>query len=310
MNVLVLGGNGFIGSHVIDELRQAKHAVRVFGRDPDPWRSPLEGVRYYRGEFSDTLLMAEAIQGVEVVVHLISTTVPNTSNLNPVSDIQSNLVNTVQLLQLMQGAGVRRIVYFSSGGTVYGVPTHLPILETDPLNPICSYGVVKVAVEKYLAMFEHLYGLQPLILRPSNPYGPRQGHQGVQGVVSTFMHKIIEGERLTIWGDGTVKRDYIYIGDLARLCRVAIESGLTGIFNAGSGEGRTLDQVVAAIEAVTGRKANVQYAGSRRFDVPEIILDISKAMDAFHWRPQATFEEGLASHYAWLCRHVSPVQAP
>jgi UDP-glucose 4-epimerase len=302
VNVLVLGGNGFIGSHVIDELRDANHEVRVFGRDPDPWRPPLDGVRYYSGDFSNTLMLAEAMQGVDAVVHLISTTVPNTSNLDPVSDIQTNLVNTVQLLQLMKAAGVHRIIYFSSGGTVYGVPTLLPVPETNPLNPICSYGVVKVAIEKYLAMFEHLYGLRPLILRPSNPYGPRQGHQGVQGVVSTFMHRIVDGERLTIWGDGTVKRDYIYVGDLARLCRIVIESDQTGIFNAGSGEGQTLNEVVAAIEAVTGRIARTDHTAPRRFDVPEIVLDISKATDVFHWKPQVGFDEGLARYYAWLCQ--------
>lgn len=300
MNILVLGGNGFIGSHVVDALWAAGHSVSVFDRGPDPWRKPLDGVRYYLGDFSDRLQLAEALQGIDVVAHLISTTVPSTSNLDPIADIQSNLMNTVQLLQLMGAAGVSRILYLSSGGTVYGVPQRVPITEDSPLNPICSYGVVKVAIEKYLAMFQHLYGLSPLILRPSNPFGSRQGHLGVQGVVGTFMRKIVDGDQITIWGDGTVKRDYIDVRDLARLCLAAIESNLTGAYNVGYGEGKTINDVIAAIERVTGRSANTTYVKARRFDVPEIVLDITKAKAAFGWQPKVAFDEGLMHYYRWL----------
>lgn len=304
MKILLLGGAGFIGSHVLDELRQAGHSLRVFGRDSDPWRAPIEGVDYRLGDFSDSPLLAEALVGIDVVVHLISTTVPNTSNLDPVADIRSNLINTVQLLQLMTVTGVRRIVYFSSGGTVYGVPTQLPIVESHALNPVCSYGVVKVAIEHYLGMYRHLHGLETLILRPSNPFGPRQGHSGVQGVIATFLAKILRDEPIVIWGDGSVKRDYLYVGDLARLCRVAIESGEEGVFNVGSGEGRTIREVVAGIEAVTGKKATIQYAGGRRFDVPEIVLDITKARKTFEWQPEVAFAEGLEKHFCWMRDHL------
>ena len=300
MNVLVLGGNGFIGSHIVDALCATHHAVRIFDRSADPWRRQLDGVRYYTGDFTNSPMLAEAMQGVEVVVHLISTTVPSTSNLDPIADIQSNLVSTVQLLQLMEGAGVRRLVYLSSGGTVYGTPRRIPITEDEPLNPICSYGVVKVAIEKYLTMFEYLYGLKPLILRPSNPYGRRQGHMGVQGVVATFMHKVIAGEKITIWGDGSIRRDYVDVSDLARLCCMAIETGATGVFNVGYGTGKTINEVIEAIERVTGRKAHTEYLPARRFDVPEVVLDISKAKNAFDWQPEIDFDEGLSRYFTWL----------
>lgn len=304
MKILLLGGSGFIGSHVLDELRQGGHSLRVFGRESDPWRAPIEGVDYRVGDFSDVPLLAEALHGIDVVVHLISTTVPNTSNLDPVADIRSNLINTVQLLQLMTITGVRKIIYFSSGGTVYGVPRHLPIEETHELNPVCSYGVVKVAIEHYLGMYRHLHGLETLILRPSNPFGPRQGHSGVQGVIATFLAKILRDEPIAVWGDGSVKRDYIYVGDLARLCRLAIEAGGEGIFNVGSGEGKTISEVVAGIEAVTGKKATIEYSGARRFDVPEIVLDITKASQTFQWRPEVAFADGLEKHFCWMRDHL------
>lgn len=300
MNVLVLGGNGFIGSHIVDSMLDAGHSVRVFDRSPDPWRKSVEGVRYFFGDFEDRPLLAEALQGVDLVVHLISTTVPSTSNLDPVADIQSNLVRSVQLFQLMSAAGVRRVVYFSSGGTVYGVPSVLPIPEGAALNPICSYGVVKVAVEKYLSMFDHLYGFRSLVLRPSNPFGPRQGHVGVQGVVATFMQKILRGEAISIWGDGSVRRDYIEVTDLARMCSLAIETDATGVFNVGSGVGLSLRELVAMIEQVTGIKAVVDYQPARRFDVPEIVLDIGRAGRELGWQPQIGMLDGLHRYYDWL----------
>ncbi len=300
MKILLLGGNGFIGSHLLDELKAAGHAIRVFARDPDPWRAAVEGVEYRLGDFSDTPLLAETMQGIDVVVHLISTTVPGTSNLDPVADIRSNLINTVQLLQLMTVAGVRKIVFFSSGGTVYGLPHKLPIDEAHPVSPICSYGVVKAAIENYLGMFSHLHGLKTLILRPSNPFGPRQWHRRGQGVIATFLDRVLRDEPIVIWGDGSICRDYLYIDDLVRLCRLAIETEAEGVFNVGSGEGRTLNDIVSAMEFVTGKRARIEYAPARRFDVPEVVLDIAKARDTFGWKPEVDFMDGLERHCRWL----------
>lgn len=304
MKILVLGGNGFIGTHVLDELLAAGHEVRVFDRSPEAWRKPLPSVDYFLGDFSDIPLLAEALQGMDVVVHLISTTVPSTSNLDPIVDIQSNLVNSVRLFQLMKSANVERIVYLSSGGTVYGIPSILPVPETHPLNPICSYGIVKVAIEKYLGMFEYLYGLKPLVIRASNPFGPRQGHQGVQGVVSTFMHKILSDEKISIWGDGKIKRDYLYVTDLARMCRLAAESNLAGVVNAGLGKGLTLIDLVEMIETATGRKAGVEHVAARSYDVPEIVLDIEKAKTLLGWCPAISVRDGLSLQFDWIMRNA------
>jgi UDP-glucose 4-epimerase len=302
MRILVLGGNGFIGSHLVDELLEAGHAVNIFDRYPDAWQRADARVKYFIGDFSDSILLSEAMQGVDMVAHLISTTVPGTSNLDPIADIQDNLVRTVRMLQLMETIGIKRILYLSSGGTVYGIPQFTPIPEDHPLNPICSYGVVKVAVENYLRMYANLHHIEPVIIRPSNPYGPRQRFQKGQGAVATFMNRIMTGERIAIWGDGNIKRDYIYIQDLTRLCRMAIEQPHTGTFNAGSGVSMTLNNLLRSIEQQLGSKAEVEYQTVRKFDVPEIALDIKRAEKVYGWAPEINIEEGLARYHDWLAK--------
>ena len=300
MNVLVLGGNGFIGSHIVDELLVAGHAVRVFDRSPEAFRQPLPNVDYRVGGFDDYMLLAEALQNIDVVCHAISTTVPGTSNLDPVADIQSNLINTVRLLENMRKMGVRKIAFVSSGGTVYGNPESLPIREDHPLNPICSYGVVKVAIEKYLFMHQQLYNLKPVVIRASNPYGPRQGHRGVQGLISTFLSRAINSDVLEVWGDGSVVRDYIYISDLARLFVTALSSEVTGVFNVGSGEGHSVNEIINAVNHVTGQSACVKYEKKRSYDVLRATLDIGKAREQFGWNPEVSLASGMKLYYEWL----------
>mgnify|MGYP000929368045 FL=1 len=285
MNVLVLGGNGFIGSHLVDELLISGHSVRIFDRFPEKFRSPLPKVDYRTGLFGDAFGMAEALQDIEVVYHLISTTVPGTSNLDPVADINDNLIATVVLLDQMLKMGIKRIVYLSSGGTVYGRPHKLPIPEDHPLNPICSYGVVKVAIENYLKMYQELYGLQSTIIRPSNPFGPRQGHGGVQGVIATFIAEIFRNKPIKIWGDGSVIRDYLSIKDLVRLCVIVGDGDYSGIFNAGNGRGISVATIIELLKDVTGTLPSVSYEPSRAFDVKEVVLDISHTKAVTGWHP-------------------------
>ncbi len=300
MQVLVLGGNGFIGSHVVDTLLNDGQTVRVLDRLPEKFRLPKKNVDYRIGSFNDSFLLAESLEDIEVIYHLISTTVPSTSNMDPINDIQSNLIGTLQLLKMMTKKKVRHIVYLSSGGTVYGNPHTFPISEEHRLQPICSYGIVKNAIENYLLMYEQLYELQPIILRASNAYGPRQGHIGVQGVISTFMNKIINNKHLTVWGDGSVIRDYIYAKDLALLCRIAGSSNKTGIFNAGSGKGYSINQVINIISHITGMKPNIKYNHKRDFDIQEVVLDMKRTRKAFSWKAETSLDDGIAHYWNWL----------
>jgi len=300
MKVLVLGGNGFIGSHVVDHLLAAGHKVRVFDRSPERYRDPLKQVEYRLGRFDDTFQVAEALDGVDVVCHLISSTVPGTSNLDPVVDVESNLVNTLKLLEQMRKKGLHRILYLSSGGAVYGNPVAMPIDENHPLNPISSYGVVKVSIEKYLNMYQQVYGFEPIILRPSNPYGSRQGHVGVQGLIGTLLAKAMAGETMEIWGDGSIVRDYMYVGDLACLCVKAFEGDVCGVFNAGSGEGHSINDIIAIIRDLTDTALDVRYSAGRSFDVKEVVLDIQRASRQFGWQSEMPILKGIRDQFMWL----------
>ncbi|MCR9185097.1 MAG: NAD-dependent epimerase/dehydratase family protein [Halieaceae bacterium] len=300
MRGLVIGGSGFIGSHLVDRLLKQGIAVRVYDRTPERFRPSPAAVDFRRGDFADTATLAEALVDVDVVYHFLSTSVPSTSNLDPVADIQGNLIGTVRLLELMRNAEVRRLVYLSSGGTIYGPPETNPVSESHPERPISSYGVVKSAIEKYILMESHLHGLSPMILRPSNPYGSRQGHGGVQGVIGTFLSRIAHDEPIQIWGDGSVVRDFIHVSDLAELCAQCGKSNLTGIFNAGSGEGESIRRVLEIIAEVTGRQVIPTFRPGRGFDVPRVVLDISAIRSRLDWQPKISLERGIEDTWHWI----------
>lgn len=165
------------------------------------------------GDLGNHGLIREALEGIDVVFHLASTTLPKTSNDDPGYDVRSNVVDTIQLLEACVDAGVRKVIFASSGGTVYGVPERLPIKEDHPTNPISSYGIVKLTIEKYLGLFHYLYGLDYAALRISNPYGPYQDPAGQQGAISVFLHRILSGQPIAIWGDGEIVRELrIHLG--------------------------------------------------------------------------------------------------
>lgn len=300
MKVLVIGGCGFIGSHVVDRLLAVGHWVRVFDRQAERYRAPLPGVDYCFGDFADRMALVEALSGVDAVYHLLSTTVPGTADLDPKTDIQDNLIGTINLLESMQRLGLFRILFLSSGGTVYGVPERVPIPETHALRPINSYGIVKATIEHYLEMYRRTRGFSPIIVRASNPFGPRQAHSGVQGVISTFLRRILAGQPLEIWGDGTVVRDYLDVSDLAEFCVSAGTSDSDGVYNAGSGRGLSVNEIVGALRKVTGLNFQVLHKPSRPIDLPRSVLDCSRAKRDFGWECKTEFESGLRSTWDWL----------
>ena len=301
MKALVLGGCGFIGSHVVDALRPRASFVRVLDRSPERFRPPCPGVEYVHAQISDRMALIEALSGIDTVFHLVSTTFPGTADHDPVADVQGNLVATLGLLQAMQSVGVRRLMYLSSGGTVYGVPDEIPVPESHPLRPIASYGIVKTAIEHYIAMWTRLGILDAIVLRASNPYGPRQGHLGVQGIISTFLHRLRNELPIEIWGDGRVVRDYLHVSDLADLCVRAAASGESGTVNAGSGSGHSILEIVQAIEKATGRQVTPVHRTGRAVDVPISILDVSRARSLFGWQAVTSLEDGLRDTWSWVC---------
>ncbi|WP_213297222.1 NAD-dependent epimerase/dehydratase family protein [Paraburkholderia sacchari] len=294
--VLVLGGFGFLGRHLVDGLLRSGAKVRVFDRSMPANSQYARDVEVVLGNFVTGDGLSDALRGIDVVYHLISTTVPSTSNDDPIADVQSNLVGTLHVLRRMQAENVKRIVYVSSGGTVYGNPMTLPVPEAHPLNPLCSYGVVKVAIEHYLSMYCQLYDLNATVLRVANPYGMHQHHIGVQGVIPTFIGKMMRGELIEIWGDGSVVRDYIYVDDVVSALLAAYEDRSSGTFNIGSGSGHCLIDVLEVVRRITGLDGTVRHLPHRNFDVEQIYLDIRHAREVLNWQPKYSLESGCA-HY-------------
>jgi len=299
MRVLVLGGSGFIGSHLVDVLVASGASVRVLSRHASIHSPPLKGVDYHYADFTDIGGLSESLMNVDVVYHLISTSIPATANLDPAADINGNLLPTVKMLELLCQVGVPRLIFLSSGGTVYGNAKIVPISEEHERNPLSSYGIVKVAIENYITMFSAQHGLKSLVLRVSNPYGPRQARIGIQGVIPTFFQRIISGEEIGIWGDGTSVRDYLYISDLVAALMECANSDISGVYNVGSGQGTSLVEILSLVEEISGLTANVKFLPPREFDVKRVVLDISKIRQALDWYPVVSLHEGCTRY--WNC---------
>ena len=301
MRTLVLGGNGFIGSHLVDEVRRQGHQVRVFDRSPERYREPLEGVEYVFGDFGNRREVSDALEGIDLVYHLVGTSLPQSSNEDPASDVATSIIRTIALLEECVAKGVGRFLYVSSGGTVYGIPQAFPVHEDSSTRPICSYGITRLCVEKYLELFRHLYGLDYVVVRPSNAFGPRQDPHGAQGVISVFIGRMLEGQGITIWGNGSVVRDYVYVHDLAEgIYSASVTIAEHRVFNLGSGQGVALSELVAVIDSQLDRKSAVEYAAERPVDVPAIYLDVSRAREELAWEPKTTLQDGIAATLEFL----------
>jgi UDP-glucose 4-epimerase len=294
---LVLGGAGFIGSHLTDALARAGHRVRAFDRVPPVLRGDCE---ILTGDFLNPDDLARALSGSEVVFHLISTTLPQASNDNPVFDAETNLLGTLRMLALCRRERVRKVVFVSSGGTVYGIPRTVPIAESHSTDPTCAYGIHKLAIEKYLHLEHVLHGLDYCVLRPANLYGERQRADVAFGAVAVFLDRALRGEPIRIWGDGSIVRDYVYVGDAVRRHAEAMAyAGDEKVFNVGSGAGTSLNDLVKRIEDVVGRRVAVEYTPPRTFDVPVNVLDSSLAKRVLGWSAVTPLGAGIRKTYEW-----------
>jgi len=253
------------------------------------------------GDLLSSSDVGRAIEGTDVILHLVSTTLPKTSNEDPIFDVQSNLVASLQMLNLMIKSTARKIVFISSGGTVYGPPRYLPIDEMHPTDPQVSYGITKLAIEKYLLMFERLHGIKANILRVANPYGERQRIETAQGAVGVFVHRALKGDAIDVWGDGSVTRDYLYIDDVAdAFARAVNYDGPESIFNISSGVGTSINELLAILEDALGMPLARRYLASRPFDVPVSVLCNRRALAELGWAPKTTLREGIQRTAQWM----------
>jgi UDP-glucose 4-epimerase len=295
MKILVTGGAGFIGSHLVDALIQRGHQVIVVDNLST---GRLENVNA-AAAFCEASICDPELERIlekekpEIVSHQAAQTVIQKSNEDPVFDAQQNIVGSLNLVQQCLRSGVKKIVYASSAG-IYGEPEYRPVDESHPVTPISYYGISKHTVEHYLSLSYLQNSLSYAVLRYSNVYGPRQNPKGEAGVVAIFARQMLQGERPTIFGKGDKTRDYVYVADVVTANILAMEKGINGVYNIGTGVETSDQQVFDLLAALMGYKGNPQYAPVRKGEIYRICLDSGKAQKEIGWQPQFALREGLA----------------
>lgn len=306
-HALVIGGSGFVGYSIVKRLIEAEIAVTVL--DLKVGAHVLSHVR--KGECTaieaDVSTVADFsafLTGVDTVFHFASATLPQSSNDNPVLDVEKNLLSFIRLLEALRVHKHIKLVFASSGGTVYGATDVSPIPEASEKAPLCSYGIVKHAMENYMRMYKVLYGVQSVALRMSNPYGPGQDVARPQGVIGVFMDRIAKGQEIVIWGDGSVVRDFIAIEDVTEAFLAAASyAGDQQFFNIGSGEGVSLNQLLDYLTEESGISPLVRRERGRSFDVKSNVLDINLAANELNWKPRIDLKLGISKFWQnYFCR--------
>jgi UDP-glucose 4-epimerase len=290
--ILVTGGGGFIGKHLIERLLSQGHTVSVL--DIVAPAIKHQNLNYISGSFLHSEVVVGAIKGMQVLYHLAATKFPQNANAEPIADISENIVGSAQLFQLAVENGLEKTIFCSSGGAVYGETNAVPIREDQPTIPIAAYGMSKLAVENYLRFFGRQGEMQTVSLRVANPYGPKQNINNAQGALTTFCAKAIREEKIEIWGDGSVERDYIFIADVIDAFVACLDTDLDGRpINIGSGVGLSLNEIIQQIRDVQDTNISVQYFPGRAFDVPKNFLDISRAKEILNWSPKTDLSDGI-----------------
>ena len=293
-----------MGSHIAEGLLESGYRVRIFDKvkiDTQNISPIINEVELLEGDFTNEVDVARAIKGIDYIFHFIGTTLPKTSTENPVYDVETNVVSTLKLLDLASKEKIKKIIFPSSGGTVYGVPQSIPISEDHPTNPICAYGISKLMIEKYLELYYLTRGQNYACFRISNSYGERQNPKSIQGAVAVFLGLVKEGNPITIWGTGNITRDYIYVKDLVPILIKAVEvESRWRVFNLGSGKGTSLNELIEIIKKVTQRDVKVIYSQRRSIDVRTNVLDSSRAKEVFGFNPKVSLPEGVRKTWEWL----------
>lgn len=294
--ILVTGGAGFIGSHVVDLFVSQGYEVVIVDDLSTGRASNLNpAAKFYQVDIRDPKLrdIFEA-ERPDFVSHHAAQMDVRRSVAQPLFDAHVNILGSINMIECAKEFGVKHFVYISTGGAVYGEPERLPCDEMHPINPICQYGASKHTVEHYLFMYNVNYGLNYTVLRYPNVFGPRQDPHGEAGVVAIFTGKMLDGEQVTINGDGEQTRDFVYVGDCARanLLAVTVEHK-PGIYNLGWGLPTSINQIFSTLAKVTDYPHQVQYGPAKVGETRHIYLDAARAKKDLGWAPTFTLEEGL-----------------
>lgn len=302
MKILVTGGAGFIGSHVTDALLSREHEVHVLDN--------LSSGRYEN--VPDAAVLHEADirsadaahlmrqQRFDVLVHHAAQMDVRKSVADPGFDARVNVLGFLNLMEAARDHGLQKVVFASTGGAIYGEPEYVPQDEDHPLRPISPYGITKLTTEKYLHYYRHHYGIDAVILRYANVYGPRQNAHGDAGVVAIFSQQFLHGKRPVINGTGFQTRDYVFVGDVVRANLDALDYEGSGVFNVGTGKETTVNYLFRLIRTEARSRATMAHGPDKPGEQRRSVLSYERAAQELGWRPEVSVEHGLAQTVRWF----------
>lgn len=299
-NALVVGANGFIGSHLVDALVAEGHTVRAFDRFSGEHGATFTatGVEIVRGEFLSRTDLESAVEGQDIVFHFLSTTTPATAERDPTLDVRTNIAQTIELLESCVHARVKHFYYASTGGAIYGMQGKTSYAESDRALPVSPYAIGKLTIEHYLRYFRTVNGLNSTTFRISNPYGTRQHPTKLQGFIPIALRHIQRGESVVQLGDGSMVRDYIFVADVVEMItRIVKDHPRHELYNIGSGKGKSVSEVLAAVRTVTGVDFSIERRAAPATFIDRVVLDTQRYRDQFGDFAATSLEEGIRLTY-------------
>ena len=305
MKILVTGGAGFIGSHVVDLfVNQGYEVVVVDNLSTGRVTNLNPAAKFYQTDIrSPEVAEIVARERPDFISHHAAQIDVRRSVADPLFDAEVNVLGSIRLIEAARQYGVQRFVYISTGGAVYGEPEYLPCDEAHPINPICPYGISKHTVEHYLFLAHYNYGLNYTVLRYPNVYGPRQDPHGEAGVVAIFCGRMLRQEPVTIYGDGLQERDFLYVGDCARANLLAVQQAQDGIYNLGTGRGANINELFDILREITHYPLRPGYGPAKVGETYKIYLQAAKAARDLGWQPTLSLSEGLSQTVAYFQTH-------
>ncbi|MNI23132.1 UDP-glucose 4-epimerase [compost metagenome] len=309
MNITVFGGAGFIGANFIKLISDFNYQITLYDRNTSNKILPDCSYKIIEGDFFSETEFDNILYGQDVVVHSISSVSPYTSMVNIKDPYEKDVLTVIRLLEAARKNMVNKVVFLSSGGTVYGNSTEKHLTEEMYSTPLNHYGIMKLTIEKILLLYNELYDMDNIILRVANPYGLGQSPQKNIGAVSIFLDKILKNEEITLFGDGSIVRDYIEISDVSKALLYSIQYRGKGqkvkpIFNVGTGVGTSLIELISVIEKVTNMKSRVSFLDERNIDVKRNVLNTEKANNYLKFNATTSLTDGIRNLYNFKRREL------
>jgi UDP-glucose 4-epimerase len=302
VNILVTGGAGFIGSHIVNTYIEAGHCVTVVDNLSSGRLQFLNPkAKFYEIDILNPkitdVIKSEKINAINHHAAQISV---SESLINPLIDANSNIMGTLQLLQCAVSLDIGKFVFASTGGAIYGEQIYFPANEDHPCQPLSPYGISKLSAENYLKFYKEQFGLSTTVLRYSNVFGPNQNPQGEAGVVAIFCERLIKDQKPVICGDGEQTRDFISVRDIAQANLIALDHSCTGTFNVATGNETSVNSLTECLLRVSGKKISAVHSSARQGDQSRSVIDYKKFYDGFGWQPKVSLEQGLVETYSFF----------